>query len=100
VPSKKKCCSSHRGSVGFFLGWFISAVTNSRSVSCRDALDAVKGRDGSRYFGDRMRVEVAKGTAGPPPAPRDWRDKGTGYRIIVEGLPRHASWQDLKVCRM
>lgn len=63
----------------------------------RDAHDAVRERDGARVLGERIRVEIAKGTSGPPPAPRDWRDKGTGFRIIVDGLPKHASWQDLKV---
>lgn len=67
------------------------------TVVSRDAHDAVRERDGSRVLGERIRVEIAKGTSGPPPAPRDWRDKGTGFRIIVDGLPKHASWQDLKV---
>ena len=75
------------------------ATCQARGTWCRDAHDAVRERDGTKVFGERIRVEIAKGTSGPPPAPRDWRDKGTGFRIIVDGLPKHASWQDLKVCQ-
>jgi hypothetical protein len=72
---------------------------NDKACSaCRDAADAVRARDGYRFGRSRLRVEIARGAAGPPQAPPNWRQKGTGFRIVVEGLPRHASWQDLKVC--
>lgn len=58
---------------------------------------AVRERDNYRFGRSRLRVEIARGATGPPAAPPNWRKKGTGYRIVVEGLPRHASWQDLKV---
>jgi hypothetical protein len=57
----------------------------------------VRGRDNYEFDGKRLRVEVAKGAQGPPSAPPNWKNKGTGYRILVEDLPKSASWQDLKV---
>ena len=60
-------------------------------------MDAVRARNDYRFGRSRLRVEIARGASGPPAAPPNWRKKGTGFRIIVEGLPRHASWQDLKV---
>ncbi len=62
----------------------------------RDASEAVRRRDGYEFNGSRMRVEIAKGGTGrahenfrPPPS--------RGFRVTVKGLPRGASWQDLKV---
>ena len=34
---------------------------------------------------------------GPPPAPPTFRGRGTGFRVLIKGLPISASWQDLKV---
>lgn len=47
-------------------------------------------------------MELAKGgtreRGGPMPMPPGgFRNKGTGWRVIVKGLPMSASWQDLKV---
>ncbi|KAK9823308.1 hypothetical protein WJX72_001807 [[Myrmecia] bisecta] len=115
----------------------------------RDAEDAVRGRDGYDFYGNRLRVELARGGVrrGPGGPPRDaygggggydrgysgggGRDRGYGgapppryggggggggygggggggggrgggpskrsdYRVMVTGLPKSASWQDLK----
>ena len=67
----------------------------------RDAEDAARGRDGYNFDGNRLRVELAKGSRGSD------RDGGRGdkggrvqrrsdYGVVVTGLPRGASWQDLK----
>ena len=68
----------------------------------RDAEDAVRARDGYDFYGQRLRVELAKGQRdrgprGPPGV--DVRPRGTGFRVTVKGLPLSASWQDLKVRR-
>ncbi len=62
----------------------------------RDASEAVRRRDGVEFMGSHLRVEISKGGTGraaqnfqPPPS--------RGNRVIVQGLPRAASWQDLKV---
>eukprot|EP00887_Chlorella_sp_A99_P005941 scaffold29.g5941.t1 len=86
----------------------------------RDAEDAVRGRDGYDFYGQRLRVEIARGARdragggggfgdrggfgggggfgdrprGPPGV--DVRPRGTGFRVTVKGLPLSASWQDLK----
>ncbi len=62
----------------------------------------MRGRDGYDFYGNRLRVELAKGgtrdRGGPiPMPPGGFRNKGTGWRVIVKGLPMSASWQDLKV---
>ncbi|GAB4815099.1 hypothetical protein N2152v2_002145 [Parachlorella kessleri] len=67
----------------------------------RDAEDSVRGRDGYDFYGNKLRVELAKGgtreRGGPMPMPPGgFRNKGTGWRVIVKGLPMSASWQDLK----
>ena len=66
---------------------------------CRDAQDAARGRDGYDFFGNRLRVEMSRGARerGPPPAPPTFRGRGTGFRVLIKGLPISASWQDLKV---
>eukprot|EP00210_Caulerpa_lentillifera_P001713 g1646.t1 len=70
----------------------------------RDAQAAVDGKDGYDFFGYRIRVELSHGgyrsrTGGY------YRNKGskmfgvskkTEYRVVVTGLPRSCSWQDLK----
>ncbi|CAG9464326.1 unnamed protein product [Pedinophyceae sp. YPF-701] len=93
-------------------------------VDDRDAEDAIRGRDNYEFDGSRLRVEFAR-ERGPRGGYDDRRggyggggyggrydDRGgrggrggrgnfgpsrkTGYRVIVEGLPMSASWQDLK----
>ncbi|KAG6467103.1 hypothetical protein ZIOFF_075075 [Zingiber officinale] len=75
--------------------------------SSRDAEDAVRGRDGYEFDGQRLRVEVAHGGRGQSfPVGRGSRRGGgenkfgashrSEYRVIVRGLPSSASWQDLK----
>ena len=84
------------------------------SSSCRDAEDAVRGRDGYEIGRTRIRVEFPKqgrefrsgggfwggrgrggfggrgrGRGGGPPRRSD-------YRVLVSGLPQSGSWQDLK----
>ncbi|KAK9785337.1 hypothetical protein WJX73_000672 [Symbiochloris irregularis] len=86
-----------------------------------DASDAVRGRDGHDFDGVRLRVELARSNArrGPGagggyggrggggfrserPPPRggrggpDFAPRSSGYRVTVTGLPKTASWQDLK----
>lgn len=81
---------------------------------CRDAEDAVRGRDGYEFDGQRIRVEFPRGGRGgrsggggggfgggggggggggygrgPPP-------RRSEYRVLVSGLPPTGSWQDLK----
>lgn len=70
----------------------------------RDASDAVRGRDGYDFYGHRLRVEIAKGSARGGDRDRDrysrssreFRPRQTGFRVTVKGLPMSASWQDLK----
>lgn len=47
----------------------------------RDAEDAVRGRDGYEFDGQRIRVEFPRRSE---------------YRVLVSGLPPTGSWQDLK----
>jgi splicing factor, arginine/serine-rich 1 len=75
----------------------------------QDAVDAIKGRDGVMFEGQRLRVEMSRqsteatgysGFGVPAAAPlrlppaRDLRR--SEHRIIVSGLPPSASWQDVK----
>jgi len=69
----------------------------------RDAEEAIRKMDGEEFLGRRIIVEYARGRR---------RDRGSGrgesrsgnnsgpersdYRVIVEGLGRSTSWQDLK----
>lgn len=78
----------------------------------RDAEDAVHGRDGYLFDGARIRVEMARGGRGGDRGDRgdrggyrDSRDdrsrtrtggKRTEFGVVVSGLPRSCSWQDLK----
>eukprot|EP01041_Mallomonas_annulata_P008980 gene8980-18583_t len=66
----------------------------------RDAEDAIRARDGYDYDGYRLRVEFAKGSRGDTMRSREPPRKSGGrrseYRVIITGLPRSASWQDLK----
>lgn len=71
----------------------------------RDAQDACK-RDGYELDGFKLRVEVAHGAArggaggagggGGGGGGRGGVSRRTEYRVTVTGLPRTASWQDLK----
>ena len=73
--------------------------TTSLCAACRDAQDAARGRDGYDFYGNRLRVEMSRGARdrGPPPAPPTFRGRGTGFRVLIKGLPISASCKDLKV---
>eukprot|EP00252_Welwitschia_mirabilis_P012306 TRINITY_DN272_c0_g1_i7.p1 TRINITY_DN272_c0_g1~~TRINITY_DN272_c0_g1_i7.p1 ORF type:complete len:391 (+),score=18.30 TRINITY_DN272_c0_g1_i7:160-1332(+) len=71
----------------------------------RDAEDAIRGRDGYKFDGHRLRVEMAYGGRASSVDTYDdyysrrsysHSHRPTGYRVIVYGLPSSASWQDLK----
>ncbi|KAK8630781.1 hypothetical protein V6N13_079556 [Hibiscus sabdariffa] len=71
----------------------------------RDAEDAIRGRDGYDFGGQRLRVELAHGGRGRSSSDRHsshggGRGRGPSkrseYRVLVTGLPSSASWQDLK----
>uniref|UniRef100_A0A0D6R6R3 RRM domain-containing protein n=1 Tax=Araucaria cunninghamii TaxID=56994 RepID=A0A0D6R6R3_ARACU len=73
----------------------------------RDAEDAIRGRDGYKFDGHRLRVEMARGGRassvdmyGGGSYNIGSRSSGlyrrSGYRVLVYGLPSSASWQDLK----
>lgn len=67
-------------------------------LGCRAAEDAAHARDGYDFYGTTLRVELARGgnPRGPPRGPTN-RRAGTGFRVLIRGLPASASWQDLKV---
>eukprot|EP01067_Filipodium_phascolosomae_P005481 Filipodium_phascolosomae@DN3560_c0_g1_i1.p1 len=61
----------------------------------RDADEAIRHRDGYRFSGHSLRVERSgeprnnrRITSGPP--------RRSEFGVLVKGLPRSASWQDLK----
>lgn len=69
--------------------------------SSRDAEDAVHSFNGKEFMGSSIVVEFAKEARrrdprdderGPPPRAR----RPPGFRVIVSGLSRDTSWQDLK----
>lgn len=70
----------------------------------RDAEDAVKGRDGKKFDGYRLRVEFPRGRERPSrfkngsgserSGPRT--QKRSKFRVKVSNLPASGSWQDLK----
>ncbi|CAN6468843.1 unnamed protein product [Victoria cruziana] len=73
----------------------------------RDAEDAIRGRDGYKFDGHRLRVELAHGGRrhySPVDRYSSYSSSigGRGvsrrsdYRVLVTGLPSSASWQDLK----
>uniref|UniRef100_A0A0C9QRX3 TSA: Wollemia nobilis Ref_Wollemi_Transcript_12439_1266 transcribed RNA sequence n=1 Tax=Wollemia nobilis TaxID=56998 RepID=A0A0C9QRX3_9CONI len=74
----------------------------------RDAEDAIRGRDGYNFDGNRLRVELAHGGRGQSSSAdrhnsyssAGGRSGGVSrrseYRVLVTGLPSSASWQDLK----
>lgn len=72
----------------------------------RDADDAIRGRDGYKFDGCRLRVELSHGGRRLPTydhhssyssgSSRGGISKRSDYRVLVTGLPSSASWQDLK----
>ncbi|KAM7481623.1 hypothetical protein LguiB_006206 [Lonicera macranthoides] len=73
----------------------------------RDAEDAIHGRDGYKFDGHRLRVELAHGGRGSSSVDhyssyssgggsRGGVSRRSDYRVMVTGLPSSASWQDLK----
>nr|XP_043624098.1 serine/arginine-rich splicing factor SR30-like [Erigeron canadensis] len=72
----------------------------------RDADDAIRGRDGYKFDGQRLRVELAHGGRVSSSVDRHSSYSSGGsragvsrrseYRVYVTGLPSSASWQDLK----
>ncbi|KAM7495859.1 hypothetical protein LguiA_020273 [Lonicera macranthoides] len=75
----------------------------------RDAEDAIRGRDGYDFDGNRLRVELAHGGRGNSSSRdrysshsssgrggRGGISRRSDYRVLVTGLPSSASWQDLK----
>jgi len=72
----------------------------------RDAEDAIRGRDGYNFDGDRLRVELAKGERGGggdsrgggfgEPRRKTGGGRRTDYGVVVTNLPKSCSWQDLK----
>lgn len=81
-------------------------VLKPRVHNCRDADDAVRGRDGYTFDGYRIRVEFPRassrgagsGSGGyrRPSAGFRPSNKAKGYQLLVSGLPPTGSWQDLK----
>nr|CAD1829936.1 unnamed protein product [Ananas comosus var. bracteatus] len=73
----------------------------------RDADDAIRGRDGYKFDGYRLRVELAHGGRSYSSSSDYYSRYSSGssrggvsrrseYRVLVTGLPSSASWQDLK----
>lgn len=79
----------------------------------RDATDAVKGRDGEKFDGNKIKVQFPRNTnsggggfdrgSGSSRGGGYTRGRGRGlpirrsdYRVLVSGLPTTGSWQDLK----
>ncbi|XP_016461239.1 serine/arginine-rich splicing factor SR30 isoform X1 [Nicotiana tabacum] len=71
----------------------------------RDADDAIRGCDGYKFDGHRLRVELAHGGRGSSSydrysshssGSRGGSSRRSDYRVLVIGLPSSASWQDLK----
>lgn len=70
----------------------------------RDADDAIRGRDGYMFDGNRLRVERSRGSRGGRDDRRNddrgRQIRGPGRRsewgCVITKLPKSASWQDLK----
>jgi len=68
----------------------------------RSAEDAVRERDGYDFAGERLRVEISRsgGRGGGGGGGGRGRERHGGppgdNSVIVTGLPKSASWQDLK----
>ena len=81
-------------------------------TTCRDAEDAVRGRDGYEFDGRRVRVEFTRGSQNNRRDGGRSRGNSGGYgggrsgrgvpprrsnnRVLVKGLPSTGSWQDIK----
>lgn len=65
-------------------------------VICREAEDAIDGRDGCRFGNLRLRVEFSGERGSRRPGFRGGPPKRTEFRVVISGLPPSASWQDLK----
>ena len=74
---------------------------------CRDAEDAVRGRDGYVLDGYKLRVEFPRSSSRGPPNRGRGASGGNfrggrggyrprGYQLIISGLPPSGSWQDIK----
>ncbi|XP_017727548.1 PREDICTED: serine/arginine-rich splicing factor 9 [Rhinopithecus bieti] len=67
---------------------------------CRDAEDAIYGRNGYDYGQCRLRVEFPRTYGGRGGWPRGGRNgpptRRSDFRVLVSGLPPSGSWQDLK----
>ena len=89
-------------------GFFAMVVCINWNGHCRDAEDAVRGRDGYTFDGYRIRVEFPRASSrgegsgrggyggrgrapGSGPGRPGYRPKG--YQLIVSGLPPTGSWQ-------
>ena len=55
------------------------------------------GGGGGGGMGGGSRYPRERGGREPPPVPRTFEGRGTGFRAVIKGLPMSASWQDLKV---
>lgn len=75
----------------------------------RDADDAIRGRDGYTFDGNRLRVEYSKGSRGGGRDERRDDDRGRArggaaagggrrseWGCVLSKLPKSASWQDVK----
>ncbi|CAL0308556.1 unnamed protein product [Lupinus luteus] len=73
----------------------------------RDAEDAIYYRDGYKFDGQRLRVELAHGGRGRSSSVERYSSysgssgsrgisRRSDYRVLITGLPPSASWQDLK----
>ncbi|OIW17489.1 hypothetical protein TanjilG_22601 [Lupinus angustifolius] len=73
----------------------------------RDAEDAIYYRDGYKFDGQRLRVELAHGGRGHSSSVERYSSysgssgsrgisRRSDYRVLITGLPPSASWQDLK----
>ncbi|KAG5567732.1 hypothetical protein RHGRI_003055 [Rhododendron griersonianum] len=95
--------------IGNFMCNIICNIFFSQFEESRDAEDAIRGRDGYDFDGNRLRVELAHGGRGHSSSIDRYSSHSSGrgsrgggvsrrseYRVLVTGLPSSASWQDLK----
>ena len=74
----------------------------SLTSACSDAEEAARRRNGYELQGYRMRVEIARGGDQTNAVRNNYVPprNSAGFRVLVKGLPKSASWQDLKVCEV
>ncbi|KAL8147059.1 hypothetical protein AgCh_004690 [Apium graveolens] len=99
--------ANHSGSIrvqsGVLKHISLSVLTSHIIFQFEDACDAIEGRDGYKFDGQRLRVEFAHGGRGSSTwdlyssYSRGGVSRRSEYRVLVTGLPSSASWQDLKV---